>query len=47
MPYLKIQTWLASEPLLKVKLLASLLLVHIETQKVKVLRANQKNAKLT
>ena len=52
-------TWLTSEPLLKVKLLASLLKliwktkklsllikVHIETQTVNVLRANQKNAKV-
>ena len=40
---------LTSEPLLKVKLLAFfslLIIVHIETPKVKVLRANQKNAML-
>ena len=39
-------TWLTSEPLQKVKLLASLLwFIFIETQKIKVLRANQKDAK--
>ena len=37
------ETWLTSEPLQKAKLSVSLLIVHIETQNVKVLRANQKN----
>ena len=40
-------TWLTSEPLLKLKPLAPLLalvILHIETQNIKVLRANQKNA---
>ena len=38
-------SWLTSEPLLKVKFFSLLILVNIQTQKVKVLRANQKNAK--
>ena len=38
-------SWLTSQPLLKVKLLAPLLIVHIETRKVKALRVNQKNGK--
>ena len=38
-------SWLTSEPLLKVSLLAPVTIVHTETQTVKALRANQKNAK--
>ena len=40
-------TWLTSEPLLKVKTFSLLIKVHRQTQKVEVLRANQKNTKWT
>ena len=39
-------TWLTSEPPPKSSTFSLLIMVHIETPKVKVLRANQKNAKL-
>ena len=38
-------TWLTSETLLKVKLFSLRIMVYMEAQTVKVLRANQKNAK--
>ena len=41
----RINTWLTSEALQKAKTFSLLSIVHIETQKAKVLRANQKNAK--